>query len=54
MPQGRRPVFFIELDTYRYHGHHVGDINRDYYRSRDEEAEWKKRYAIPSPISASG
>ena len=33
--------FFIELQTYRYHGHHVGDINRDYYRSRDEEAEWK-------------
>lgn len=34
--------FFIELDTYRYHGHHVGDINREYYRSKDEEAEWKK------------
>lgn len=34
--------FFIELMTYRYHGHHVGDINRDYYRSKDEEAEWKK------------
>ncbi|PHP67037.1 ABC transporter substrate-binding protein [Zhengella mangrovi] len=33
--------FFIELMTYRYHGHHVGDINRDYYRSKDEEAEWK-------------
>jgi pyruvate dehydrogenase E1 component alpha subunit len=34
--------FFMELMTYRYHGHHVGDINRDYYRSKDEEAEWKK------------
>jgi pyruvate dehydrogenase E1 component alpha subunit len=33
--------FFVELDTYRYHGHHVGDINRDYYRAKDEEAEWK-------------
>ncbi|MDP2737497.1 MAG: thiamine pyrophosphate-dependent dehydrogenase E1 component subunit alpha [Pseudorhodobacter sp.] len=33
--------FFIELATYRYHGHHVGDINREYYRARDEEAEWK-------------
>ncbi|ROT93567.1 thiamine pyrophosphate-dependent dehydrogenase E1 component subunit alpha [Histidinibacterium lentulum] len=33
--------FFVELETYRYHGHHVGDINRDYYRARDEEAEWK-------------
>ncbi|MEZ5823529.1 MAG: thiamine pyrophosphate-dependent dehydrogenase E1 component subunit alpha [Geminicoccaceae bacterium] len=33
--------FFMELETYRYHGHHVGDINREYYRSKDEEAEWK-------------
>lgn len=33
--------FFIELLTYRYHGHHVGDINRDYYRSKDEETLWK-------------
>jgi pyruvate dehydrogenase E1 component alpha subunit len=33
--------FFIELMTYRYHGHHVGDINRAYYRSKEEEAEWK-------------
>mgnify|MGYP001051780922 CR=1 FL=1 len=34
--------FFMLLDTYRYHGHHVGDINRAYYRSRDEESEWKE------------
>ncbi|MCC5955135.1 MAG: thiamine pyrophosphate-dependent dehydrogenase E1 component subunit alpha [Natronohydrobacter sp.] len=33
--------FFIELMTYRYHGHHVGDINREYYRSKAEEKEWK-------------
>lgn len=33
--------FFVQLDTYRYHGHHVGDINREYYRSKDEEALWK-------------
>ncbi len=33
--------FFMNLKTYRYHGHHVGDINRDYYRTKDEEAEWK-------------
>ncbi len=33
--------FFIELETYRYHGHHVGDINREYYRTKDEEKEWK-------------
>ena len=35
--------FFIELKTYRYHGHHVGDINRDYYRSKEEEAIWKEQ-----------
>ncbi len=34
--------FFIELQTYRYHGHHVGDINREYYRSKAEEKEWKE------------
>ena len=34
--------FFIELMTYRYHGHHVGDINRTYYRSKEEEQEWKE------------
>ncbi|MEQ8343559.1 MAG: thiamine pyrophosphate-dependent dehydrogenase E1 component subunit alpha [Marinovum algicola] len=33
--------FFLELMTYRYHGHHVGDINREYYRSKDEEKDWK-------------
>ena len=35
--------FFVELMTYRYHGHHVGDINRDYYRSKEEEAIWKEK-----------
>ena len=33
--------FFVTLNTYRYHGHHVGDINRTYYRSKEEEADWK-------------
>ncbi|MBJ3775444.1 thiamine pyrophosphate-dependent dehydrogenase E1 component subunit alpha [Acuticoccus mangrovi] len=33
--------FFVVLHTYRYHGHHVGDINRTYYRSKEEEADWK-------------
>ncbi len=33
--------FFVQLDTYRYHGHHVGDINREYYRTKEEEALWK-------------
>lgn len=34
--------FFVELETYRYHGHHVGDINREYYRSKDEERDWRE------------
>ncbi|WP_349368760.1 thiamine pyrophosphate-dependent dehydrogenase E1 component subunit alpha [Salinarimonas sp.] len=34
--------FFVLLDTYRWHGHHVGDINRAYYRPKDEEALWKE------------
>jgi len=32
---------FLQADTYRYSGHHVGDINREYYRSKQEEAHWK-------------
>jgi acetoin:2,6-dichlorophenolindophenol oxidoreductase subunit alpha len=32
---------FLQADTYRYSGHHVGDINREYYRSKQEEARWK-------------
>lgn len=32
---------FLQCDTYRYSGHHVGDINREYYRSRQEEHLWK-------------
>ena len=26
--------------TYRYHGHHVGDIDRAYYRKKEEEELW--------------
>jgi len=32
---------FLQCDTYRYSGHHVGDINREYYRSKQEEQVWK-------------
>src|SRR5690606_30405949 len=39
---GEGPAF-IECHTYRYHGHHVGDIARDYYRPKSEEAEWRER-----------
>jgi len=37
--QGRGPAFLL-CNTYRFHGHHVGDINREYYRSRQEEKLW--------------
>jgi TPP-dependent pyruvate/acetoin dehydrogenase alpha subunit len=32
---------FLQCNTYRFHGHHVGDIDRTYYRSKKEEEEWK-------------
>jgi pyruvate dehydrogenase E1 component alpha subunit len=32
---------FLQADTYRYYGHHVGDINRAYYRPKKEEEDWK-------------
>jgi TPP-dependent pyruvate/acetoin dehydrogenase alpha subunit len=37
---GGGPAFLL-CDTYRYHGHHVGDINREYYRSKQEEQVWR-------------
>jgi pyruvate dehydrogenase E1 component alpha subunit len=32
---------FLQLNTYRYHGHHVGDIAREYYRPKSEEQKWR-------------
>lgn len=37
---GGGPAFLL-CNTYRYHGHHVGDVSREYYRSRQEEQSWK-------------
>jgi pyruvate dehydrogenase E1 component alpha subunit len=37
---GEGPAFLL-CHTYRYLGHHVGDVNRDYYRSKAEEQDWK-------------
>jgi pyruvate dehydrogenase E1 component alpha subunit len=37
--EGGGPAFLL-CQTYRYHGHHVGDVDRAYYRSRDEEQRW--------------
>jgi len=40
--RGEGPSLLL-AHTYRFHGHHVGDINRAYYRSPEEEAEWKNQ-----------
>ena len=39
--RGEGPAF-LECKTYRYYGHHVGDVNRE-YRTRDEEKEWMSK-----------
>jgi pyruvate dehydrogenase E1 component alpha subunit len=41
--RGDGPAFLI-CNTYRYHGHHVGDINRGYYRAKEEEEAWKANH----------
>ncbi len=33
---------FLVCHTYRFRGHHVGDINRSYYRSTEEEERWSR------------
>lgn len=38
--RGKGPAFLV-CKTYRFRGHHVGDIDRGYYRSNDEEEAWK-------------
>ena len=40
--KGEGPAFLV-CNTYRYTGHHVGDINREFYRSKQEEQEWKTK-----------
>jgi pyruvate dehydrogenase E1 component alpha subunit len=37
---GEGPSLLL-VNTYRYHGHHVGDVSREYYRSKQEEQVWK-------------
>ena len=37
--RGEGPGFLL-ANTYRFRGHHVGDISRDYYRSKQEEQRW--------------
>jgi acetoin:2,6-dichlorophenolindophenol oxidoreductase subunit alpha len=40
--KGEGPALLL-CNTYRYTGHHVGDISREYYRSKKEEQEWKSK-----------
>jgi TPP-dependent pyruvate/acetoin dehydrogenase alpha subunit len=37
---GDGPAFLL-ANTYRYHGHHVGDVDRSYYRTKEEEQLWR-------------
>lgn len=39
--RGEGPAFLL-CETYRFYGHHVGDINREYYRSKEEETYWRE------------
>jgi TPP-dependent pyruvate/acetoin dehydrogenase alpha subunit len=38
---GAGPTFVL-CHTYRFHGHHVGDVDRAYYRSAEEEQRWRE------------
>jgi pyruvate dehydrogenase E1 component alpha subunit len=40
--RGEGPAF-LECKTYRYYGHHVGDVNRE-YRTKDEERQWMTQH----------
>jgi pyruvate dehydrogenase E1 component alpha subunit len=37
--RGEGPAFLL-CNTYRYMGHHVGDVSREYYRPKTEEQQW--------------
>ncbi len=49
--QGDGPAFLL-CHTYRFMGHHVGDVNRAYYRTKDEEQRWRTE-RDPIPLLAS-
>ncbi|HSM69771.1 MAG TPA: thiamine pyrophosphate-dependent enzyme, partial [Xanthomonadales bacterium] len=38
---GEGPAFLL-CNTYRYRGHHVGDVDRSYYRPKEEEQSWSQ------------
>jgi TPP-dependent pyruvate/acetoin dehydrogenase alpha subunit len=37
--RGDGPAFVV-ANTYRFRGHHVGDVSREYYRTKQEEQRW--------------
>jgi acetoin:2,6-dichlorophenolindophenol oxidoreductase subunit alpha len=37
--RGDGPAFLL-CNTYRFGGHHVGDVSREYYRAKQEEKQW--------------
>lgn len=41
--KGKGPEFLL-CTTYRYHGHHVGDVDRSYYRTKAEEKTWRTKH----------
>jgi pyruvate dehydrogenase E1 component alpha subunit len=49
---------FLLCHTYRHMGHHVGDVDRAYYRSKQEEDEWRRERdpitLLAGRLSASG
>ena len=38
--RGEGPAFLL-CNTYRFLGHHVGDVNREFYRPKAEEQHWR-------------
>lgn len=49
--RGEGPSFIVS-HTYRYRGHHVGDVDRSYYRSKEEEQEWQRERDPISRLAA--
>ena len=41
---------FLVAHTYRYHGHHVGDVDRAYYRTKEEEEGWRSEQRDPLTV----
>jgi pyruvate dehydrogenase E1 component alpha subunit len=47
--RGGGPAFLL-ANTYRFHGHHVGDVDRSYYRSKAEEELWRSEARDPIAV----